>query len=126
MHAEHRTWFPFIMAGASILLLVVFIVIAEPAEEREDESSQAAFVEEGVKAPTDEEYKAEVVTIMESYGAHQTAGQTYEELLQVRVPAAFREVHLELVYAFADLQSGNTVEGSARLDLLTQQLDWLN
>ena len=121
MNQEHRTWFPFIMIGLSVLLLGAYIIWGSPSNEVAPTSEGASLV----AAPTEEEYQAEVTSILNAYASDKNAGQTYEELLNVRVPAAEKEFHLDLVIAFSDLKDGRTASGQARIDLLRAQADWL-
>lgn len=121
MNQEHRTWFPFIMIGLSVLLLGTYIIWGSPSNEVAPTSEGASLV----AAPTEEEYQAEVTSILNGYASDKNAGQTYEELLNVRVPAAEKDFHLDLVIAFSDLRDGRTASGQARIDLLRAQADWL-
>lgn len=120
MNVEHRTWFPFIMVGITLAILVAFFAMGEPR------ASQVMAPSEDVpSAPTQEEYQAEVLSVLATYETEGDAQAAYDSLLEMRVPVADKDLHLELVIAFAELEAGKTVEGTARLDILREQTDWL-
>lgn len=121
MRQEHRTWFPFIMIGITVLILVAYGVWGRSS----NLPQESAGVRQEVEAVDAGEYQAEVIRILEDFDAHQDAGQTYEDLLIVKVPAEYRDLHLELVVAFGELRANKIESGEARLDLLRRQTDWL-
>lgn len=122
MKAEERTWFPFIMTGITILILGVYVgfggVLNGEGQNVQDNIEQ-------ISAPTNAEYQSAVLEILSRYDVEQNAGQSYEDLLNVTVPAEYRETHLELVVAFGELRAGKIEEGQGRLDLLRQEVNWI-
>lgn len=109
------------MIGVTVLILVIYGAWGRSSNLPEENVSTMQEVH-NVDAG---EYQAEVIQILNDFDAHQDAGQTYEDLLSVKVPAAYKDVHLELVVAFGELRANKTESGEARLDLLRRQTDWL-
>ena len=48
----------------------------------------------------------------------------YDALLALRVPAEYKDVHVQLVLAFGQMVAGEDVAGKARLDDVMQVYPW--
>ncbi len=120
---HHRSWFPFILIGLSLVLLAVIVVVKSNAGHSEQLKADAAA---HASVPTNAEYEAAIHTILNTYNADKNATTAYNSLLAVTVPSVdYQAAHLDLVIAFAQLQAGKTVEGQARLDLALNTYSWL-
>jgi len=121
---EHRTWFPLILIG---LTIVLFAVIA--TQYQKDDIGSIEDITESVQIDlprvTEEGYKSEIVTILNDFSVSHDANSAYELLLNTRVPAEFKDVHLEIVMIMNAFKSGKTTEGESRLDMLRVDETWL-
>ena len=130
MHETHRTWVPFILVGITILILAAFFAWGESAGVPNSGGMSGIGVEsvtnpqEIIPGPTVEEYTVEMQQLLSIYDRNGDAGQMYESLLHVTVPAERREQHIEFIVAFGELRSGNEAAGNARLDLIRSELGW--
>lgn len=121
-HTEHKTWFPFILIGLTLALLLVIAVFRAPSEVQEVSDSESAVE---IIEVSEDEYKASVVSILNNQVQSKDYSNAYEALLNVLVPVTYKDLHLELTIAIAQLRDGNIDEGQARLDLVQAQTDWL-
>lgn len=117
----HRSWFPFILVGLSAALLAVILVAYRPNDEL------SVSDEPAVVAPTGEEYKSAAQQIVSDYLASSDSEAdkiAYDALLALRVPAEYKDVHVQLVLAFGQMAAGEDVAGKARLDDVMQVYPW--
>jgi hypothetical protein len=122
---HHRSWFPAIVLGLSLLLALFFFSIVK---NRGGESFFASRAPLPLPAPaiTEEGYRASVNAVLETYAAKKDAKAAYNALILLRVPATDQAVHFDLVVAFGKLSSGQKEDGEARLTALKAQNDWLS
>jgi len=112
-----HSWFPFILVALSVTLLLVIVVWVQP--------SSSGIVIQVQDPVTEEEYQEALLSILQNYSDGGGSAKIYEELIDMKVPASYKDLHLELVIAFGFLKSGDIPEGEARLDLLRETYDWL-
>ncbi len=119
LHPPH-SWFPFILAGLTVSLFLAVVAWVGP------QGASVTVDEETGEVVTNEDYQTELTTELEAYteGA-QAAGAVYDDLIDMTVPAGYKDLHLDLVIAFGFLKAGDAVEGGARLDVLRQEYPWL-
>ncbi len=127
---HHRSWFPFILIGLSLALGVIIAAVYAPLAPINGgtigENETPSIDGGGTGVVTAEEYEAGVRAVLSTYAAGADAGAAYDALVAMRVPTVeYQAAHLELVIAFAQLKSGNTDEGQARLDLAMTAYPWL-
>ncbi len=126
----HRSWFPLILTGLSLSLLACLTLVYRPNDEPKqgrpiaggNETSSTAT---GAVAPSSTEYETAVRNVVASYDATGDASAAYSVLVALRVPAAYQAAHLDLVIAFAQLQSGKRDDGTARLAGVRAAYAWL-
>lgn len=113
MHHSHRTWFPYILIGLTLaLLLVVFAITGQ--EEREV-----------IPALQEPEYIEAVSSILQDYAAGDDAYTTYQSLLEIRIQEEQKELHLELVLLFGKLLTGEIDNVDAHLEELDREHSWI-
>lgn len=118
---SHRSWFPFILIGLSLALAVIIAAVYKPSP-----TSVAQEDAVTLTAPTASEYEAGVRAVFASFALTEDADAAYDALVAMRVPSVdYQAVHLELVLALAQLKTGNTDEGQARLDIARTNYPWL-
>lgn len=116
MHHSHRTWFPFILIGLTIILLLVIIVAySHPATQEAQE----------VQILSQQEYEQRVQDILTNYQANQDAQRAYEVLLDLRIGDEQKDVHLDLVLMFGKLLAGELESIDQTLDQLDDTSPWL-
>lgn len=120
---EHRTWFPFIVIGVTLCLVLVIVIWKQPSATSVDSDQSTVEVHQVI---TEEEYQQLVRQVLNDFETSHDSAAAHEALLDIFVPAAYKDIHLELVIIIAKYQSGEDEEAQARLDLLAQQYDWLN
>lgn len=118
----HRSWFPFILLGLSTALLALIVVVYNPNATLESDSAPV------VVAPTGTEYEAAVRTIVTTYVASSDSEAdkaAYDALLEMRVPEAYKTVHISLVLAFGQFAVGEDQDGDARLSDIITTNPWI-
>lgn len=121
---EHRSWFPFIVVGLSLALLAVVALVYTPATSPNPTNVVTA---PELTAPSAEEYAAIIQQVLADYALDNDAVRAYNTLLLTRVPnASYQSFHLNLVIAFAELQSGNGTDGAANLAGVIAAAPWLS
>lgn len=121
MHPSHRTWFPHILIGLSVLLALGIYAWVQGGRALDTGS----VIENEQVAVTEEEYESEIATVMSGFISSNNAEEAYAELLDTRVPSGYKELHLELVIIMSKYKSGVTDEAQARYELLKAQYNWL-
>ncbi len=135
MSKHVHTWFPLILFGLSLaLLLLVWIVFAPQVQEQRVIENPEVTVE-------DYQNQARVITrdFFDQY--NQTTDQPEQEnlvtsarndLLALLVPGTHRDVHLELVVSLNLIEQGlaqadaaQVTEGERRLEAVITQYGWL-
>ena len=136
MSAHPRTWFPLVLFGLTLaLLLFVFFLYMGPKE----------VVNESTPLPTvtEADYETSVSGIMAGFWEEYSFLETDEDkldlvsriqnnLLSVVVTPSYQETHLEFVIALNLMEqgyeigdSGKVAEGERRLEAVYENLTWL-
>ena len=120
-HSQHKTYFPFILVGLSILLFVTLAAWYRPAD-----SELITTTTVNRSSPTHEEYIAAVSPVMLDFiSGTITAPATYDRLIDITVPTSDQGTHLELVIIMGKFRDGQTELAEARYTILKQSLSWL-
>ncbi len=114
MHHPHRTWFPYILVGLTIALLLIVVVISGRSPQ-----------EEVIPTLQEHEYIEVVGTILDKYEADSDAYQAYESLLALRMEEGQKEVHLDLVLMFGKLLNGELDSIDEYIVQLDEEHTWL-
>lgn len=74
------------------------------------------------------EYQAQLNAIIDEYQWSDAAiaQQKSSELLELRVPAEMKQLHIQVVLSFSDAQAGNVEAAQQRMAELKQQYAWLD
>lgn len=124
MHMPYRTWFPFIFIGVAVSFILFVATFWQPTISR---TVQTPLIEMPVVvSPSAGQYQTEIKTIVKEFEATNSSEKAYASLLDLRVPAEFKEFHFNLVVAVGDFRLSNIASGQARLDLLKKDTPWLN
>ena len=137
MHEHHKSFFPFILIGLT-LALMVFMVFAfsknpEPITEPATQTDPVV---------TDEDYRKEIKTVISDYEQRSSQAETdlqhlvvvedaLENVLAIKVSAGYRDIHLEIATSLFQIASGlrgeeGTIEsGQSRLETIFVQNPWL-
>jgi hypothetical protein len=117
---HHRTWFPYILIGMTLLLgLGILVWVAPKLMEPSPYASEAA------DPITTEEYREAVLLLFADYAGTGDYARMYQGLLELTVPTGYQPLHLELALTFDKLRSGDIDEGQARLEALRSAYPWL-
>ncbi len=119
---SHRSWFPTILFGLSILLACVFLLFTKHGQIL----GPAPVNETAQSAVTVDSYHAAVNAILDAYAGNHDAQKAYNALILLRLPASQEQVHFDLVVAFSKLSLKDTKDGQARLDALKAANPWLH
>lgn len=124
MHESQRSWFPFILAGLTVLLTAAFLVAEQKAEQAgEDNNAETStYIEPAV---TDDSYQSAVTAVLSTYATAKDAKAAYDALIVLRVPPSMQALHFDLVVAFGKALGGDDDEALARLAALKAQHPWL-
>lgn len=117
---HHRTWFPYILIGLTLLLGLGILVWVAPKL-----MEPTPYADEVVNPVTTEEYRSEVLQLFANNEATGDYARMYQGLLELRVPAGYQSLHLELALTFDKLRAGNNEEGEVRLEALRSAYPWL-
>ncbi len=122
----HKTYFPFILVGLSILLAAAFAAWYPGLNERSGDSSvKPSVISESRITVTHDQYVALVSPILSDYLVDQDANRAYTRLAEITVPVEDLSTHLELVIIFGKFQATETAEATARYQSLKQKISWL-
>lgn len=122
----HRSWFPLVLAAASLLLAAVFGVLLQKREVPTDSSHQPTQSTSTVESPVDEgTYRQALLTVIAQYRDDNDAQKAYDTLLLLRVPVAYQQVHLDTVLLFSSLLTNGVEASAARLSALQASYPWL-
>ncbi|MCR4312054.1 MAG: hypothetical protein NUV56_02095 [Candidatus Uhrbacteria bacterium] len=119
---SQRSWFPFILAGVTILLTAAFILVDDG---KIGGISTGGQEEIATPTVTEGSYKTAVTAILSTYATDRSASATYNALILLRVPPVMQQLHFDLVVAFGKLVTGDEEDGAARLSALKAQYPWL-
>lgn len=124
---SQRNWFPFILAGVTVLLTAAFIVVEDgklgSTSFTNDDDDGAVIMQ--APAATEASYTSAVTTILTAYAADRDVSAAYNALVLVRTPSAMQQLHFDLVVAFGKLAAGDEADGEARIAALKAQYPWL-
>jgi hypothetical protein len=135
---RHRTIFPYVMIGLSLLLLLIFIAVAEGNDTPE---TLPVFVQENPGAPivpqvltgtfdapqvTDSVYEAGLNAALEDLRIGSYVDVVQSNLLGQVVPEGYKSVHLDLVLFLAGIEGPFTLQHQADLEALLANYAWLN
>ncbi len=118
---NHRSWFPSILIGLSLLLALVFILVTK--------GSPVSFSKRTPVEPpaiTETDYRSAVNTVLDGYAESKDVSGTYNALILLRVPKESQVVHFDLVVAFGKLMSKEIKDGEARLQAVKAANSWLH
>src|SRR3989338_1012896 len=101
---SQRSWFPYILAGLTVLLTAAFLVV----EQRLDDEGRNDRAPQTVQAPlaTESSYAGAATAILAGYATDGDAKRAYDALIVLRVPPAMQSAHFDLVVAFGKLLAG--------------------
>ncbi|MFH1631704.1 MAG: hypothetical protein ABIA47_01605 [bacterium] len=119
-HPTYRTWFPFILVGLTICLLLVVVAVTQ--RRGNDEPEGSVDVVEVVSA---QEYQGTMNKVFTDFLTSHDADSAYYALLDTRVPSRYKETHLELVVILVMYREGNSEEALERYNGLQEQINWL-
>lgn len=135
---RHRTIFPYVMIGLSLLLLLVFIAVAGGNDRPEtlpivaQENPGAPIVPPVLSgsydAPkvTDSVYEAGLSAALEDLRVGSYVDVVQSNLLGQVVPEGYKSVHLDLVLFLAAIEGPFTQQNQADLEALLANYAWLN
>ncbi len=127
---HHRTYFPFILVGLSVLLAVGLYAFyssrpSGPSGPSPFQGEDRWGSESETMTPTHDGYVAATASVIAAFQADQNAQRAYDQLIQITVPTADQGTHLELVIIFGKFLAGETVIAEARYQALKQTITWL-
>ena len=99
---RHRTWFPFILIGLSLTLLLVILA----SQTKEIEGSETPVVSQ----VNGEEYKQEMQSIVSKFQEDQDAKVAYDSAMQLKVPTEYKDLHLEITLYLVRAQVGKSTQ----------------
>ena len=119
MTMPHRTWFPFILIGLSLgLLLVVALLVKE--------KNEAPIPPEDYVLPAEAyDYPGSVANVFLGFQSSENAVGAREQLLLMRVPSEYRDLHVALVLYFDAAIRGEVLEAEGQYATLKTQYPWL-
>jgi len=118
----HRSWFPTILFGLSLILAVVFLFFTKHGS-----LSFSQVVREPVAtAVSAEDYHVATNIILDAYAKDHDAQKAYNALVLLRLPGSEQQTHFDLVVAFSKLGLKDTKDGQSRLQALKASHDWLH
>ena len=99
----------------------MIVVLRLPSEVEDVEYKSIELVD----AVSVEEYQESIILVFNNELETAAYTDAYEALLNMRVPVTYKDLHIDLTIAVAQLRDGNVDAGQVRLDLLKAQIDWL-
>lgn len=135
-HLHHRTWFPLVVIGLSLILLLLVVWSLMAWE------NNPAVSYEATSTVTAEQYQKEVGTVMKNFWSQYESqvndaarlsfvSETEQKLLALRVPTEDQSVHFELASGLGLLRQGlvgdaeKLAEGTSRLQKAFSDNLWL-
>ncbi|MFC1788124.1 hypothetical protein ACFLZY_02810 [Patescibacteria group bacterium] len=135
---HHHNFFPLIIAGLTIAL-ILFMVYSFAARQDQKGFDQKQSV---VSSVSDKDYRDQIKKVVKDFqkgfaqaetGIEQLVlvEDTLKQVLTIKVPAAYKDMHLELAMTLNLMQSGfrgqqqDLDQGQARLGQLLLQYPWL-
>jgi hypothetical protein len=118
----HRSWFPSILIGLSLMLALVFVFVTKGSPI----GSPFGSTQGSAPAVTDADYRAAANTILDAYASNKDVSKAYNALILLRVPREDQQVHFDLVVAFGKLVTKDSKDGEARLAAVKAANPWLH
>ncbi len=119
---HHRTWTPFILIGCTILGVIAFIFLTDVQNQTLAEDIYLPIEQQVVMSSGDYE---SAISMMFNEVDIWTADHMYEALLEMRIPAEYRDLHLRFVIAIENVSSGRVQQGMDSLEKLGNEYPWL-
>ncbi|MBT3231139.1 hypothetical protein HN358_05205 [Candidatus Uhrbacteria bacterium] len=115
MHHSHRTWFPYILIGLTVVLLLVVFAITNKSPQQGSEPILTTI-----------EYQETIDQLLiDYYASDSDTYKIYESLLGLRVQEDQKQVHLDLVLIFGKLLSGEIESINGAIADLGADNPWL-
>ena len=121
MSMYHRTWFPYILIGLTVVLVLVVISFFRS----QPEEDVILVSEDAVIAIADIDYESDVSKILLDFYQDENIEKTRNQLLAQRVPSEFLDLHFALILAIDAYQRGETADADARMDEQRALYSWL-
>lgn len=136
MPIHHRSWFPFVLVGLTVSLVLLVALAYVNKQAPKQQSAQADVV-------TENEYQVAAAAVTRGFFARfdsvandeerlELVESAQSELLELLVPSAEKDLHLELVMSLNLLKKGLSddddaaqLEGRRRLEAVFEQYSWL-
>ncbi len=118
MYTHHRTWFPFILIGLTLALVLGVLVWMQSSSGGNVKSLQ-------VFAPSEEDYQTEIIALLSEFETSGDAQYAYEKLLDIRVPAEYKVFHFDLALLLFHASTDDELDISSDLDTLRTQNNWI-
>ena len=136
MTPHPRTWFPLIVISLSLVLLITVLFLFKPGEVQVVQETTQVSV-------TAADYQKSVAGVLGHLSENLDKAEDdlvrinlvqslQNDLLNILVPADYRQVHLEMVIALNLINQGylsgdhdQVAQGQTKLDLLVSQYDFL-
>lgn len=122
-----------LLAVGVLYLWLRTLPIAEPQAEQEADTPAVAATETPIEqaatidtADAEAAYQEEVNALLSDFQFDDSAraAELSEDVLKLRTPAAFKELHVQIVVILQDVQNGNTAEAQDRIDTLQNEYPW--
>jgi hypothetical protein len=121
---EQKTWLPFMMVGfaAATFLISLASFTSAPTVAAPEINDLSVSV---LASPVDvDEYQGQVQAILQQYSNALDAEAAASSLLILRVPADFKETHLNLVLTLNAIHAGES-GATEKLNQLIENISWL-
>lgn len=123
---SQRNWFPVIVAGLTIVLAIAFYAKFRPADFAAFTTGSINNALPAPSAMTEMEYQSAVQSIFATYDKNQNPREAYDALIQLHVPAAMQQFHIDCIIAVGKLanEKGDVDDAMARFTALHAQYSW--
>lgn len=133
---KHTSFFPFIVLALTLILVSGFVFLSSPKHAQQNSaSSQVSLV-------SDAEYQQALTTVLKRFfsvydsatsdsARAESVQGTLNSVLSMRVPASFKDLHLELAIALQKMKQGfssnpqDVTDGYKQIKTLILQTSWL-
>ncbi len=132
MHFVHRhSFFPFVVIVLTLLLGAIMVSTLPPKGAPEVVATEERTVDEGVYrdslSQVVREFRGGFSQAVDEPGRAQAGSQALQALLNLRVPAQYKSLHLALAVFLSRVESGGaSVDPLAELQTITQTYAWLS
>lgn len=118
----HKTWAPFAIMGVLIVIIGGFFLLKGEKEEIRDGRSNVAV--EKREPVTAEGYQFDMQNAIDTFRANEDGAAFKAELLTIRVPKEYLDLHLAFVGAVDTNESADLA--IAEINQLAQTASWLD